>query len=123
MKRNIVEWAVLAVSVLAIGLLVAALVVEGVSEHRPANPQVELRPEEARQGSLGWIVPAIVTNDGDEAVEAVILEAEAMVDGESEVRELEVPFLPAASSVEVAFSFSALPSSEIVVRLVGFRLP
>lgn len=123
MKRNAVEWAVLAVSVLAIALLVGALVVEGLNESRPANPQVELHADEARSGTLGWIVPATVSNDGDEAVQAVILEAEATVNGEPEVSELEVPFLPAGSSVELAFSFSAQPSSEVTVRLVGFRLP
>ncbi len=123
MKRNIVEWAVLAVSVLAIALLVATLVVEGLSERRPANPQVELRPEEARQGSLGWIVPATVFNEGDQAAEAVVIEATATVAGESETSELEVNFLPAATEVEIAFAFSAAPSGEVTVRLVGFRVP
>lgn len=123
MRRNPVEWAVLAVSVLAITILVTALAIEGLSERRPANPQVELRPAEARLGSLGWILPATVSNGGDIAAEAVILEAEATVDGEAETSELEVPFLPAASSVEIAFSFSAQPSDEVKVRLVGFRVP
>jgi len=123
MKRNVVEWAVLALSILAITTLVAALVIEGLSERRPANPTVELKTAEARLGALGWILPATVTNEGDAAVEAVILEAEATVDGELETSELEVPFLPAAGSVDVAFSFSAQPSDEVKVRLVGFREP
>lgn len=123
MKRNIIEWAVLAASAIAITVLVAALVVEGLNEDRPANPQVELRPAEARQGSLGWILPATVRNDGDVAVETVILEAQATVAGELETSELEVSFLPGGSSVDVAFAFSAQPSDEVTVRLVGFRLP
>jgi len=122
-KRNVVEWAVLAVSVLAIVLVVGALVVEGLNETRPANPHVELHADQARQGTLGWIVPATVSNDGDQAVEAVILEAEATVNGEPETSKLEVPFLPADSSVDLAFSFSGQPSDEVQVRLVGFRIP
>lgn len=48
---------------------------------------------------------------------------EATVDGEPETSELEVPFLPRGSSVEIAFSFSAQPRDEVKVRLVGFRTP
>lgn len=123
MKRNVVEWAVLAMSVLGITALVALLVIEGLSEQRPANPQVELRPTEARTGTLGWILPATVTNEGDIAAKAVILEAEATIDGELEASELEVPFLPGRSSVDLSFAFSAQPSDEVKVRLVGFREP
>ena len=123
MKRNVVEWAVLAISVLSITVLVAALVIEGLNEHRPANPQVVLHIDEARLGTLGWILPATVRNDGDVAAEAVVLEAEATIDGEPETSEQEVPFLPGRSSADLAFSFSAQPSGEVTVRLVGFRLP
>jgi uncharacterized protein (TIGR02588 family) len=121
--RNAVEWSVLAVSVLGILVLVVVLVVEGLGESRPADPQVELRTSEARQASLGWIVPASVTNAGDEAAEAVMLEATAEIAGEAEVSEIEVNFLPAGSAVEIAFSFSAQPTGEVTVRLVGFRQP
>ena len=123
MKRNVVEWAVLAVSALGIAVLVAALVLTGLGESRPANPQVQLHLDKAHQGTLGWIIPATVSNEGDEAAEAVTLEAEASVGGELEVSELEVPFLAAGSSVELAFAFSAQPSDEVTVRLVGLRLP
>lgn len=117
------EWAVLAASVAAIVLLAAVLVVEGISEARPPDPTVELRHAEGRQGVLGWIVPASVSNGGDDAAESVVLEASATIDGESEVSELEVNFLPAGTTVEVAFAFSAQPSGDVTVRLVGFRVP
>jgi hypothetical protein len=64
-----------------------------------------------------------VSNGGDEAAEAVVLEAGATVDGREEISELEVNFLPAGTAVEVAFGFSARPSGDVVVRLVGFRVP
>ena len=123
MKRNAVEWAVVITSVVSIALLVGVLVVEGFNESRPANPTVELRIAEARQGALGWIVPASLTNDGDEAAQAVMIEATATVAGETETSELEVDFLPAGTEVEIAFAFSAQPSDEVKIRLVGFRVP
>lgn len=123
MKRNAVEWAVLATSIVAIGLVVAILAVEGISERRPADPRIELDTAEARMGAAGWILPATVVNDGDEAAEAVVFEAAAVVGGESETSELEVDFLPAGTEVEIAFAFSDQPEGEITVRLVSFRSP
>jgi uncharacterized protein (TIGR02588 family) len=122
-KRNIVEWTVLAISVAAIALLVIALVISGLNENRPADPRVELRPNEARAGELGWLVPATVRNDGDETAAAVVLEATAIVDGAEEASEIEIAFLPAGSEEDVVFAFSAEPESEVSVRLVGFQLP
>ena len=123
MKRNVIEWAVLGISVLAIGALVITLVIEGLGETTPADPQVELRAADGYQAALGWVVPATVTNAGDQAVENVVLEAEATVDGEPETSELDIAFLPGGSSVDIAFSFSAQPEGEVTVRLVGYRLP
>ena len=123
MKRNAVEWTVIAVSVLAIGLLVGVLVVEGLCESRPPDPTIEVRLDEAREGALGWIVPATVTNDGDEAAEAVVIEATATVNGLDETSEQAINFLPAGTEVELAFAFSAEPDGAITVRLLGQRLP
>ena len=123
MKRNIVEWAVLATSVLAIGLVVAILAVEGFSESRPADPRLTLLSGEAHSAASGWIVPATVVNEGDEAAEAVVFEATASLGGEDETSQLQVDFLPAGTEVEVAFAFSAQPDAEITVRLVSFRSP
>lgn len=124
MKRNLVEWAVLAVSIGAIGTLVGVLVIDGLSAQRPPDPRLEIRPTEARAATgLGWIVPATVTNAGDQAAEAVVIEATAIVDGSQETAEVEVQFLPGGTAVEVAFAFSAEPSGEIATRLVSYRLP
>ena len=122
-RRNIVEWMVLAASIVAIATLVAAIVVTGLNEARPAEPRVELRLAEARSNELGWLVPATVRNDGDESAQSVVLEITASVGGQEESSEIEVPFLPAGSEVDVAFAFSAEPESELTVRLVGFQLP
>ncbi len=123
MKRNPLEWAVLGTSVLAIVVLVVVLVMEGLDGGGPANPTVELRPDEGYQGGIGWIIPATVQNVGDESAEAVVIEAEATIDGESEVSELEVPFAPAGSTIDVAFAFSARPEGDVALRLISFRVP
>ena len=123
MKRNAIEWIVLATSIGAIVLLVGALIIEGLSESRPASPRIEVRAAEARQTDLGWIVPATLVNEGDQAMESVIVEATATVDGEEEVSELDVAFLPAGTEVELAFAFSAQPEGEVTVRLVGHLTP
>jgi uncharacterized protein (TIGR02588 family) len=123
MKRNVVEWAVVAISLVSIALLVGVLVFEGLNETSPPDPSIELRHGEARQGALGWIVPVTVTNNGDQAAEAVVMEATATVAGEEETSELEVNFLPAGTEVEMAFAFSAAPSTDVTVRLVGYRVP
>lgn len=123
MKRNAVEWAVVIVSALSIALLVGALVVEGLNESRPPNPTIEVRQSEARLGTLGWIVPVTITNEGDQAAEAVVIEATATVDGETETSEQEINFLPPGTEVELAFAFSAAPEGDVTFRLVGYRLP
>ncbi|MGI8929129.1 MAG: hypothetical protein ACR2H0_06670 [Candidatus Limnocylindrales bacterium] len=123
MKRNAVEWAVIIISVLSIAVLVGVLVIEGLSESRPPNPTIEMRQAEAREGALGWIVPVTVNNDGDQAAEAVVIEASATIDGETESSEQEINFLPAGSEVELAFAFSAVPEGDVTFRLVGYRVP
>ena len=123
MSRNALEWVVLVVSVLAIAAVAVILVADGLREPQNADPRVEIHADQARQGSLGWIVPATVSNGGDVPAEAVIVEAETTVSGETEASELEVDYLPAGSSVEIAFSFSAQPEGEITVQLIGYRMP
>jgi uncharacterized protein (TIGR02588 family) len=122
-QRNLIEWVVLVTSVVAIVALAALLVFQGLQENEPANPGVELRLDEARTGLIGWIVPADVVNDGDEPAEAVLIEASAQVAGEAETSEIEIDYLPAGTTVEIAFAFSAEPEGEVTVRLVGFRVP
>lgn len=122
-QRNAVEWVVLVTSVIAIVGVVGVLVVEGLREQAPANPRIELRQDAARLGEAGWILPADISNAGDEAAVAVLLEASARVAGENETSQLQVDYLPAGTTVEVAFAFSTEPEGEVSVRLLSFRLP
>ena len=123
MKRNVIEWVVLLASLAGIAVVVGVLLVEGLSESAPADPAVQLRQTEARSGGLGWIVPATVSNAGDEPAEVVVIQAETTVAGESETSEVTLDYLPAGSQIEIAFGFSAQPESEISTRLVSFQVP
>jgi len=124
MRRNWLEWVVLALSIGAILTVATVLLLDGVGgASDPPDPRVELRMEEARESDVGWILPATVTNQGDQAAEAITLEATAMVDGEEETSEVSIDFLPADSEVDVEIGFSGPPESEVQVRLVGQRLP
>lgn len=124
MRQNWVEWVALVISGLAVVGLIGFLVVDGlVDEGQPPTPIVELRRSDAYATDHGWIVPATVTNGGDQAAEALVLRATATVDGGEEESELTVDYLPAGTSVEVSVGFSAEPEGEVKVQVVGFRLP
>ena len=124
MRQNWVEWIALAVSVLAVVGVVGFLVVDGLrDEGQPPTPVVALLRSDAYATDHGWIVPATVTNDGDQAAEALVLRATATVGGEEEESELTVDYLPAGTSVEVSIGFSAEPEGEVSLQVVAFRLP
>jgi uncharacterized protein (TIGR02588 family) len=122
MKRNWLEWAVLAASAAAIVALVAALAVTGIAGgNRPPSPSITLRPQEGRETPSGWVVPATVMNQGDVAAEAVVLEATASVSGAEETSELEIDYLPPGTEVEIEFAFSDQPEGDVAVRVVAMR--
>lgn len=124
MRQNWLEWVALAVSVIAIAALIGFLVIDGlVDEGRPPAPRVTLRVAEAYAIESGWLVPATISNDGDEAAEAVDLVATATVAGEEEEATISVDYLPAGTDVEITFGFSGEPEGEVAVQVVGFRLP
>jgi len=123
-RQNWLEWVVLGVSVVAVVGLVGFLIIDGITdEGRPPEPRVELLAQAAYELPGGWIIPAIVTNDGDEAAEALALRATATVDGAEEESEISIDYLPPGSDVDVSFGFSGTPKGEVTVQVVGFRLP
>lgn len=124
MPRNWLEWLSLAVGVVAVVAVVSVLVVEGVTGGgRPPDPVVQLHADRAYQATHGWLVPATLTNRGDEAAEALVLIATASVDGVEERAEVTVDYAPSHTAVELTFGFSARPDGDVEVRVVGFRLP
>ena len=124
MRQNWLEWVALVISVIAVIGVVGFLVVDGLrDEGEPPNPMVELHADQAYRTDHGWIVPATVTNGGDEAAEALVLRATATVAGAEEESELAVDYLPAGTAVEISFGFSAEPEGAPAVQVIGFRLP
>lgn len=124
MPRNWLEWVTLAVGLAALTLVVGVLVADEVtSGDRPAQPRVELHLDRAYEAAGGWFVPATLTNEGDEAAEAINVVATATVGGEPEQADVVVDYGPPGSAVDIAFGFSAAPDGEIEVVVTGFRLP
>ena len=124
MRRNWLEWAILAVSVTVVALLVAYLAIVGLSGSRPASIRAEVGPAGMTAGpDGGWLVPVQVRNDGGVAAISIVVEGTATVAGEEEVSELTVDVLPAESKVEVLFGFSGQPDGDIRLRVVGFETP
>lgn len=124
MRQNWLEWVVLGVSVAAVVGLVGFLLVDGVTdEGRPPVPVVALQVDAAYDVADGWILPAMVTNDGDEVAEALVLRATATVEGTEEESEISIDFLPAGTDIDVSFGFSGRPDGDVTVSIVGFRLP
>jgi uncharacterized protein (TIGR02588 family) len=122
-KRVWLEWVVLGLSVVALVVLASGLALQALTAGSPPVPRIELLADEARETPIGWLVPAELTNDGDEAAQAVVIEATATVEGSEESSELTVDFLPAGTTVDVEFGFSAQPESAVSVRVVGLQLP
>ena len=123
MNRNVVEWSVLVVSIVALVGLVGYLLVDAMtSGDDPPSVAVELREAELRETPAGWTVPATVRNEGDQGAEAVVIVASGVVDGEPVESEVTIDLLPAGSEAEVVFGFPGQPEGPIEVRLVGLRL-
>jgi len=123
-RQNWLEWVVLAMSAAAVVGLVGFLLVDGITDQgRPPVPVVELMADAAYDIPGAWILPATVSNDGDEAAEELVLRATATVEGIEEDSEVTIDYLPPGTDVEISFGLSAEPDDEVTVTTVGFRLP
>lgn len=122
MKRNGLEWLILVSSVLAIFALVAWLAAATVRGTRPASITVEPAAEPVVTAA-GWTLPITIRNEGDEAAEAVVVEARATVAGEEETAEAAVDLLAGGSEAHAIVGFSAAPEGSVTFRVLGFATP
>jgi uncharacterized protein (TIGR02588 family) len=124
MKRNWLEWAILAISVAVLVALVGYLLVAGLSNGGPAMIRAEVAAAEAADGpGGGWLVPLTVRNEGGTAAVSIVVEGTANVAGTEESSELAIDLLAADSEVELVLGFSGKPDGEVQVRVVGFETP
>ena len=124
MKRNWLEWAILAISVAVVVALVGYLLVAGLSNAGPAMIRAEVAAAEAADGpDGGWLVPLIVRNEGGTAAVSIVVEGTATVAGTQESSELTIDLLAADSAVELVLGYSEEPDGEVQVRVVGFETP
>jgi len=124
MRRNALEWVILAVSVVAIVGIVGFLLVEAVSDGgRPAAVGATADMDRAVAGDDGWLVPIRVYNRGGAAALSVAVEVTGTVDGSEEVSDLTVDVLAGGSEVELWAGFSTQPDEDVEIRIVGLETP
>jgi len=121
MRRNLLEWAVLAGSVLALVAVVGVLVVAWATD-RGDTAIVEVRAalDEVVETESGWIVPIVVRNVGGGPAAALMIEASASVDGEEETRVLTLDLLPAGAESRLLAAFSREPDGPVRARVIGW---
>lgn len=124
MRRNALEWAILAVSLAAILGVVGFLLFEAISDGgRPAQVAATADSSRAEDTAGGWLVPIRVYNDGGSAAIGIVVEVTATVGGVEEVSQLTVDVLAGGSEVELRAGFSDPPDGAVAVRIVGLETP
>jgi uncharacterized protein (TIGR02588 family) len=125
MRRNSLEWIVLATSLAALTILVGYLLVSALTGTSDGARLRAVAAEGAPAADgVAWQVPVTLANEGDEAAVAVVVEASAIVAGSEEVVELTVDLMPQGGSrVALVVLFSGPPDGPVSVRVVGYERP
>ncbi len=123
MRRNWLEWVILALSVLAIAALVLYLGYETVAGDEPPDIRIEADAGAGRATTAGWELPFVVRNDGGLPATSVAIEATATVGGEPETSELVIDLVAPGTETNLVVGFSAPPEGDVTFRLVGYEAP
>jgi uncharacterized protein (TIGR02588 family) len=125
LKKNSLEWAVFAVSLVLVVAVLGYLIYVGITGgDRPPMIDVQLGAAE-RQGER-FVVPVTVENSGDQVAENVTVEVElTLPSGEMETGSIDIDFLPRESTRNGWVTFLADPESatEVVIRVPGYKQP
>lgn len=125
LKKNALEWAVFAVSLVLVGAVLGYLIyVEATGGEAPPVIDVQLGTTE-RQGER-YVIPVTVENHGDQVAENVTVEVELVLpSGEPETGSIDIDFLPRDSKRNGWVTFLSDPedATEIVIRVPGYKQP
>lgn len=124
MRRNALEWLILAGSVAALVALAGYLAIQVVAGPADA-PRIatELQLDAASDGPSGWSAPLVVRNDGGEAARAILIEVTAEVEGREEVASVALDLLAPVSEATVVVGFTGPPAGDPTVRVVAYEVP
>lgn len=122
-EPNWLEKAVTAASGIALLIIVAVLIWDGVRPNRPAAvAAVSAGLGEVRGES--WYVPVAVRNAGDEAVRDVQITVELLLNGKTEEGSFTVDWLPGRSTRQgVAVLPKEAAGRELKTTVKGFVIP
>lgn len=124
-QKNALEWTVFGVSIAVIATIVALLVHGAASSRDDKRPDLRVTTRAATTHSGGYLVPVVVTNDGDGTAEQARIRI-ALVSGKAEVEtaELVIAFVPRKSRREASVVFHRDPACcEIVARTIAYEKP
>ncbi|HEX6098231.1 MAG TPA: hypothetical protein VF432_18025 [Thermoanaerobaculia bacterium] len=124
-KKNALEWTVFGASVAVIGAVVALLVHAAVTSQRDKRPALRVATREATREPEGYLVPVIVSNDGDATAEQARIRIALMAGSEEvEAAELMIAFVPRKSQREASVVFRRDPACcAIVARTIAYEKP
>lgn len=126
-EKNWLEWVVFGVGLLLVVSTLAYLVYDGATAaDTPPDIEVTVKPDEARQGAQGFIVPVEVFNRGGQTAEGVSVEVvlEAAGSPEPERGEFTLAFLPRQGTREGFVVFRNDPrAGRLTARAHGYEKP
>jgi uncharacterized protein (TIGR02588 family) len=123
-KKNALEWAVFGISTVVIAATVA-LLVRGAMTSSSERPELAVTSGPASRVAAGYLVPVVVTNEGDVTAEQARIRV-ALLSGTNEVEaaELLIAFVPRGSSREGSVLFRRDPACCVIVaRAVAYENP
>lgn len=124
MKKNWLEWLVLAVSTLLVLATASFLIFEALRERNPI-PIVEIDLGRPIPQGAGFLLPVTATNRGDETAERLLVEVTMKgPDGKESQSQVEIEFVPRGSRREGWVRFEGEPvGAAFQARILGFEKP
>lgn len=121
--RSAAEWISFAVAAVVLLALMGSIGWLGLQPTGAAVLRVEPTGSVRESAGLRYL-SATISNEGHEPVEAVLVVAEATVDGEKVEAEQSIDFLSGGEQEEVVFLFEAtVPPEAVTYRVASYKLP